>query len=851
MRYAKSKTAVISFPLGGVGSGCIGLAGNGALVDWEIFNRANKGSRCGLTHFCLRAEQAGKVLDFRLLNGDLQPPYTGSLGAPVGTHSGFGWGPAENTLCNWPHFRKHSFLAKYPFASVKFAGEKFPAKITLNGWSVLVPGEARDSSLPAAFLEIEVSNTMPTAVDFTAIGVLDNPWSHEDYSFNTVAGNQLTVTRGGDQNDFLYGDLTLTLDEKTENISFQEYFFRGSWRDHQESYYYDLQRGGRFVNRHYENPLAGVKIGLLATHFSLQAGETRKVRFVITWNVPNRRNDWRPDADQQAAAAGIPNRWKNYYATQWRDSQDSGQYALREYDRLQKNTRIFAEALFASTIPKEMLEAVSANISLLKSPTCLRLQDGTFYGWEGVGQSWGSCEGSCSHVWNYAQVLPFLFPELERSMRASHLKYSVDEFGACRFRLQLPLGIKAKAENTIACVDGQFGDVMKIYRDWKISGDEKYLKYCWPTIKRTIEYAWSPNNIHRWDPQQSGILTGRQHNTLDIELFGPNAWLTGHYLGALLCGAELAAINDDHEFASLCRKIYRSGRNWLDKNLFNGEYYCQKINIADRSLLEPYENAEKYYWDAEHQQIRYQIADGCGIDAVLAQCYAHLYGIGEIFAPEQNLATLQAIFKYNYRPSMRDETNLWRNYSLNDEGGVWICTWPHGNRPVIPICYNSETMHGFEYAYATHLLYVGMLPEAVKVVRSIREHYDGCKRNPWNEMECGSNYARSMASYGLLVAYAGFKYDIPNGMLGFAPASPGKFQTFWSLGHVWGTFARADNGNRTLKVLYGKIVLKTFLAGNASAVCKNSHSVTSINIDAGVSFPEPLTLSANDTLTLA
>lgn len=94
MQYKTSQQAVISFPLGGIGAGCIGLAGNGALVDWEIFNHADKTRLNGVSHFAVRAETDGKVLDFRLLNGDLPPPYIGQA-TPVAGFHGMGWGPAE------------------------------------------------------------------------------------------------------------------------------------------------------------------------------------------------------------------------------------------------------------------------------------------------------------------------------------------------------------------------------------------------------------------------------------------------------------------------------------------------------------------------------------------------------------------------------------------------------------------------------------------------------------------------------------------------------------------------------------------------------------------------------------
>ncbi len=55
MRYQNEKTKQISFPLGGIGTGSIGLAGNGELRDWEIFNRPNKNSRNGYSHFAIKA----------------------------------------------------------------------------------------------------------------------------------------------------------------------------------------------------------------------------------------------------------------------------------------------------------------------------------------------------------------------------------------------------------------------------------------------------------------------------------------------------------------------------------------------------------------------------------------------------------------------------------------------------------------------------------------------------------------------------------------------------------------------------------------------------------------------------
>lgn len=156
-------------------------------------------------------------------------------------------------------------------------------------------------------------------------------------------------------------------------------------------------------------------------------------------------------------------------------------------------------------LPDFCLEAVSANMSILKTATCLRLENGEFYGFEGSGLTEGICEGSCTHVWNYAYALPYLFPKLERSMRDVDFAYNQREDGGMSFRLMLPLG--RERDGFRPCVDGQMGGVMKAWRDYLLCGDKEWLS-----------------------KNQDGILEGRQHHTMDMELFGPSSWLNGFIL---------------------------------------------------------------------------------------------------------------------------------------------------------------------------------------------------------------------------------------------------------------------------------------------------------------------------------
>jgi len=811
--YSGRKTHEISFPLGGIGTGCIGLAGNGRLIDWEIFNRPNKGSLNGFSHFAIRAEQDGRVIDARVINSDLPSPYSGQFGQ--GAFQSFGFGPSNRTMAGMPHFRDVIFTGKFPIADLEFIDATFPGSVKLTAFNPFIPLNDIDSGIPSAFFEIEVTNTTNAAITYTIAATLANPLPAPNVHthFEPISGGcaiQLE-TLGVDSEAMTFGDMTLAT--PYHETSYQDYWYRGGWNDPLETYWRDFTRPGRLHNRTYVGDTAGKENhATVAPIVNVNPGESARVRFIVSWNFPNCENYWNAGQVDAARAAEIPNAWKNYYATIWPDSMASANYALTNWDRLWSETKLFQETLFESTIPEAAIEAVSANISILKTPTVLRLEDGTLYGWEGCHPDAGCGDGSCTHVWGYQQALPFLFPMLERSMREADYQYNLLSTGGKPFRLILPLGVYHDPKSAFRpCADGQFGDVMKVYRDWKICGDDDWLRMLWPGVKSSIEFAWFHGNVDQWDIHKTGVLHGRQHHTLDMELFGPNAWLTGFYLGALLAASQMADALDEQDTAAEYRAIFKKGKTWADKNLFNGEYYCQQIDLEDRTVVDKF--GAKEYWSEEHGEIKYQVADGCDIDQVLAQWHANLYGLGEIFDPVQTRTALASLFRINFKETMRDSYNAWRLYCLNDEAGLIIADWPENrHRPAIPLTYNGETQNGYEYAAAIQMIQNGMIGEGMRVVSAIRDRYDGEKRNPWNEFECGSNYARSMASYALLNAFAGFKFDMTRRQMAFMPVGlpeNGEFKTFWSLGEAWGYYAQT-NTYAELNVLQGVLRLDRF-----------------------------------------
>ncbi len=829
MIYNGENTKKISFPLGGIGTGCIGLLGNGELADWEIFNRPNKCTRNGYSHFAIKATCGDKTC-VKVLHGDTNEDYMGTSFASS-SHVGFGYGPRENSLAGYPHFKNVSFDGNFPVAQLTFTDDGFPAVVRLRAFNPLIPHNEFDSSIPTAFFEWEIENTSSEPVRYAIACTVANPAS---VSLNERAGdgknNGITFKRADkDNNELGYSEITLLTDGNDTDI--QQYWFRGSWKDGCTMYWKNFSKLERMPERIYPEP-SNYDHGTVVSYIDIPSCGKASLRFVISWHVPVAENYWSPRSDNIDEKT-----WRNYYATVFEDSLASAKYSLENFDALFEKTMSFSNALQSCTLPEAVKDAISSNLSVIKTPTALRLEDGSFWGWEGCTERAGSCFGTCQHVWNYAYAMPYLFPSLERSIRENTIKYALQDDGATSFRINLPL--KNEMTTGRPCLDGQMGEVIKCYREWKLSGDNEWLKSHSESIFKMLEYAWSKDNQDKWDTDMDGVLEGRQHHTLDLELFGPSSWLEGFYLLALDCGAEMARFLGDSERASLYSRLYESGKKWTNERLFNGKYFCQLVDLSDKSVLDQYAGTEGY-WNDEAKEIKYQVADGCIIDQMLADWHAALIGVRSVFDSDKKKTSLESLYNNNYNSSMREVTNMWRNFSLNDEAGTIICSFPDGvNVPAIPISYCEETMTGFEYALAGLMISEGFVSEGETMIKAIRDRYDGKKRNPWNEIECGSNYARSMASYALMPIYSGFTFDMTIKHIGFSPIlDNGKY--VFSVCNSWGTVEFDENGY-LISMLGKSLSLRSISipnAGGITSVIADGKKVDFVHQDGRIAFSE-------------
>ena len=835
----------IVFPLGGVGAGSVGLHGSGGLCDWAIFNRPNYGSRLPKTFPMIWAREAGKTPVCRIVQAPQMPPFTvGGGGDPHTSGEGF------------PHMDDAEFHGEFPFATIRFQCKAVPVTVSLEAYSPFVPNAADDSGFPVAVLKYTLHNPKKNAVDVSLAWSLLNTVGtigegEKDRVVGAVAygyGQNVNeyVERGGLRGVFFrsdkyapdhprFGNLALMTPEKKVTVC--KYWLRGGWFAPMHEFWDTFSATGMLPDHDYGPSDEGQNdAGALGIRARLKPGERKTFTFYLAWYFPNYEkylHDWQTFMVQLQQAhverrTNLPT-WKNYYATQFESAIDAAaKLHAREKD-LYTQTKRFHEALFSSTLPPYVLDAVSSTLGILRSPTCLRLEDGTFYGFEGCAPVGGCCEGSCTHVWNYQQALPFLFPSLERSMREADYTYNQRDDGHMGFRLQLPLG--AAPQEFHAAADGQLGGVIKFYRDWKISGDDRWLREYWPKVKKSLEYAWQA-----WDLDRDGVMTEIQHNTYDIEFLGPNTMLGTFYLGALVAGAEIAEYLGDAESAATYRGIYESGRAWIEKHLFNGSFYEQQ-------------------YDPEKAPV-HQYGAGCLSDQLLGQQIASLAGLGPLLDAKRIRTTLASIFRHNWKADLACHANAQRVYAHAGEAGLLLCTWPKGGRPAVPFVYSDEVWTGIEYQVAAHCILEGLVKEGLAIVRGLRERFDGVRRNPWDEYECGHHYSRAMAAYGLIPALSGFTYDAGIGAIGFAPRIHRKrFRCFWALDGAWGVYSR-DADTSEVQVLYGtlrlsRLDLPDFAVGRPLQVQHGRKRLT-VHSDAygSVTFPKIMTVKAGHTLTL-
>ena len=861
----------LAMPLGGIGTGNLAICADGGLRQWQLHNIGNHAGALPGSFFALRVSRWEPPLDEVRI---LQAPPRDSTGTPLVSDDVVpDW--QRDLLSRCPGVARTTFCGTYPIARVRYLDPAVPLGVTLEAFNPLVPLDVDVSSIPAAFFTFRLINdgdhplhgtlgaTVQNAVGWDGITPIDGVVA-PGYGGNTnrllrrEGWTSVVLENGALPDDAAgAGQMVLAADDPHAAALLR-------WRHVDEFVTFlrsralasgaprlALAAGVADPQRHAPQSASGASPagstwnGGLGVPFLLQPGQQRLIRIALTWYFPNRYINFEqfgPDRPEW----GRSRFWLgNHYATRYGDAQDVFERVRRDWSALREATGAWTGTLAGSGLDDAAVTHFAAQLATVRSPTCFRGADGRFFAFEGVlgastvmwsGSSGGSCPLNCTHVWNYAQALAAAFPELERSMRETELEIMQAPDGYIPHRVIAPTYLRQLWGEPIGgpdqpALDGMLGTILKAYREYRGGAGIDWLRRYWPNLTRLLRHV-----DRTWNVDGTGMLSGVQPSTHDIDLTGRNPLMGTLWLAALRAAEEMALLVDDADAGATYRATFSQASEAYDAALFTGEYYAQRLLPGDNT--------------------DYQWGDGCLTDQLIGQWWAHQLDLGYLLPAEHVRTALAAVVRHNLRRGFGDPRDFNRPYRVfadGDDAGLLLCTWPRGGRPAVPIRYADEVWTGSEYQVAAHCWREGLQHEGRAVLDGVWARYDGRRRNPFNEIECGDHYARSLAGWSALEAVAGFAHDGPAGAYTLRrPGVPSTSVPFlarsgWGLWSQQGDeLVMACTGGRLdvhrLTVVGGEGACKAFVDGTAVPIrCTST----------GIEFPDGIRLIDGQTLILA
>lgn len=809
-KYTGEYTSRIAFPIGGLGTGMFCVEGSGAISNMNIRHKTEM-----LNEPTMFAGLYLKGVDNGSIVVEGQVPDWKKFGQPQST-KGYGgtWG--------LPRFKDCVFEVKFPFAKLRMSDDELKMDVTMKVWNPFIPTDENNSGLPVAGFEYTFKNKYAKEVEaifsYNSKNFVDI--RNGGASIRPIENGFIISQKGTETQPFHQADFAIFTDEPETKVNYC--WFRGWSFDSFTMCWNEMSSG---VIK--ENPanMADAPGASLYVPFRLQPGESKTIRLYMAWYVPFSlvREGLEPidDVDvpivpvvnERGEPAGyidtsiqLSDKYRPWYSSRFANIEEVADYWMKNYNTLKEKTELFTDAFYATTLPAEVVEAVAANLTILKSPTIFRQYDGRMWNWEGCGNEYGSCYGSCTHVWNYAQAIPHLFPKMERTLRETEFFVSQAKNGHQAFRSALP--IRPIRHNFHAAADGQLGGIMKVYRDWHIYGNDEWLKLIYSYVQNSLDYC-----INTWDPKRKGVIEEPHHNTYDIEFWGPSGMINSYYTGALQ--AFVAMGEHLEKDMTEYRELLDKSIDYMENQLYDGEYFIQNIRWKELQASDPTKvqsvnsNYSKEGLDLlEKEGPKYQYGKGCLSDGVVGAWLSLVCGLDEAIDRKKILSHLLSVHKYNLKRNLRKHVNPQRStFALGDEGGLLLCSWPKGGKLQLPFVYSNEVWTGIEYQVASHLMFEGEVEKGLDIVRTCRDRYDGRVRNPFNEYECGAWYARAMSSYAMLQALTGIQYDAVDSTLYIDSRIGDDFTSFLSTETGFGNVGLKD-GKPFIEVKYGKIDVK-------------------------------------------
>lgn len=762
--YKGEALRAVAMPIGGIGTGTIAVAGDGSLRQWQIHNQINHLATVPHSFFALsvsgNAGRTTRVLQsdtFHNTSGETPPSTSSDTVVPQ---------PHRELLAKLPGIQETKFYGPYPFANVRYLDEDLPVDVKMTAWNPMIPYEAEDSGIPAISFTFTIHNPETETFQCSLAATLQNSvgWdglAEIDGTFCSLyGGNRNDIASGNGHtavrltNEFLppnaAGNGELMLSTNAHNA-----VACADWRNLDDFWSAFSEHGSLPQSLDSgSTPKGETNNAAVAVPFLIEPNGTRTITFQIAWRFPNRYVNY-----QQWPTFGVHDSksqlWiGNHYATRFESVDEVAGYLWTEHDRLLSATRAFSDTFDNSNLPRAVLDTVTSQMSVMRTPTCFWAEDGNFYGFEGCnGYStlhhapWfgGSCPLNCTHVWNYEMSLAHLYPSLERTMRDVDWFEQQHPTGYLPHRVPMPRFVPPIWDRPVGApdnpaLDGLLGAILKTWREFRSTGDIAWLEKCWPHVQSALDYI---EKTH--DPSRNGTILGEQPNTYDISIYGLNSFIGTLYISALHAASRMAArLGKTNESEELEQRA-TSGSEILEQQLWNGGWYIQEVDL---------EQYAEQNW-----------ATGIHSDHLLGQWWADSLQLPVTLDPDHVKQAVKNIFKHNFRKSLEGVPEPERWFGTKTDAGLINCTWPNEGRPEVPTRYSDEVWTGIEYEVVALLIAAGHNDEALTLLEAVRARYDGTRMNPWNDIECGDHYVRAMSSWSILLTATNFGWDAHLGEL--------------------------------------------------------------------------------------
>ncbi|XP_062522420.1 non-lysosomal glucosylceramidase-like [Corticium candelabrum] len=863
-KYTGEALRAVTLPLGPIGGGSIALAGDGGLRQWQVCNRV-----CHLAHvpdsfFAIRVDvgstSKAAVLQSPTLYDDtgFKPEnYITDHVVPAAS---------KQLLSKLPGVKEIEITARYPIVEIDYTSGEVPVQIHTEAFNPCIPLDSKNSGIPVIVFNFTVTNTNSSTAKVSLLGSLQN---FVGWDGATDIQNEVMYTGyGGNTNSLLNQNGMTAIDMSNASLYSMDAFnghislatFHGTadvvtnllqfdnvtdlWKDFTTT---GLPGSGQSG----PSPSGKTWNGALALTREIPANTSQTFTFLLAWHFPHRYVNW------SQAGFGIKDKMTqfyigNQYANFWKDITEVLDYTQTNFAMLVAQTRMLRDAMYKSTLPWQVVDSAAARMMVFRSPTCMWHADGNLYGFEGCSAKNGCCPLNCTHVWNYEMALSRLYPDLERTMRGVDLQEQISPNSIIPSRTTVPLELRRQwsfwpnytdisQASTAICVDGEIGTVNKTYREVLQGAPKDWFDKQWPQVKKVMQRWMSSLD------DGTGVVRGPQPNTYDCAVYGVNTFIGTQYLCALRAAEEMAKLQGDMALAKTYHDRFTLGSAQLDKLCFtNGKWYTQVVDSAHAVNV---------------------MSDGTFVDALGGWWWARSLGLGDILPIEHVKSSLQYTFQQNHVKQFDPGLQFPRKFFDQRDAGMFIIRWPDGKVPKNGLLYSSEgAWTGLEYPFAEQCLYAGLNDIALQVLTEARQKYDGTRRSPWNEVECGDHYSRQMAGFLLFEIASGQSSSYASPMtinLNFSPRLQfTNYRGFFILGSCWGQYsqigdAKLSTGTAQLTVMGGQVALAqlqlTSSAANATLTVGTTSVTSQVTQNAGLltmKFSSPLALKASQTLTV-